>query len=66
MKKRPPQLHGTQGFKAELKIKPLPAHAQEFAKQYFINLMLSGYIIVSSDGAIMSKENIEKAMETWS
>lgn len=52
-------------FKAELRIKPLPAGAEQYARQYFINLMLTGYIIVSPDGAIMSKDNIKQAMETW-
>ena len=53
------------GFKAELRVKPLPAGAEQYARQYFINLMLTGHLIVSPDGAIMSKDNLEKAMETW-
>jgi hypothetical protein len=53
------------GFKAELKIKPLPASSEEAAKQYLINLVLSGYILVSEEGAIISKKNIREALETW-
>jgi hypothetical protein len=52
-------------FKHELKVKPLPAGAEEYARQYFINLMLTGHIIVAPDGAIMSRDNLKKAMETW-
>lgn len=56
---------GTKAFKAELKIKPLPAGVEEYAKQYFINLILTGHLIIAPDGAIMNKDNIKQAMEAW-
>lgn len=52
-------------FKAELKIKPLPAAAEEYAKQYFINLVLQGFTIVGPGGASVSKGNIEEIMRAW-
>lgn len=53
------------GFKAELKIKPLPVQAEEYAMQYFINLVLQGFIFISPNGYCISKDNIKEAMETW-
>ena len=56
------------GFKAELKVKALPAAAEEYAKQYFINLMLQGYTLLapaSEGGKVMNAENVEAALEAW-
>jgi hypothetical protein len=52
-------------FKHELKIKPLPAAAEEYAKQYLINLLLQGYTVIGPGGATMNKYNIKEAMEAW-
>ena len=53
------------GFQAELKIKPLPAAAEEYAKQYLINLLLQGYQIVGPTGGIMNRNNVREALEAW-
>lgn len=52
-------------FKSELTIKPLPTSAEEYAKQYFINLVLQGFTIISPTGYSIDKRNIEQALETW-
>lgn len=52
-------------FQSELKVKPLPAIAEQYAKQYFINLLLQGYTIIGPNGEVMNKYNVKEAVEAW-
>lgn len=55
-------------FKAQRDIRPIPSEGQEYCRQYFINLMLTGYTLVAPPelgGGVMTAFNIDKALEAW-